>query len=131
MHKMKEINRQTNIPINLESAIKSIARERGLRVEFDTHYDAMNCVVSWIKGKILYRLDFQPTTSGGTDVTLYKDHFLLLPRLLSWADSRIPFFAYLSPLYRKIDYKSLMELSNGESLDYYNKVVQKSIDEIA
>lgn len=127
---MRQTDRQTDIPIELESAIKRIAQEQGLIVAFDTHYDARNCLLSWITGKIKYRIDFQPTTSGSTHVTLYQDRYRFLARLLSWAEHNIPFFAYLSPLFRKIDYRALGDLSNGESRDYYIKVVRGYIDEI-
>jgi hypothetical protein len=97
----------------------------------NTHYDAMNCVVSWINGKILYRLDFQPTTSGTTHVTLHRDHYRFFIKLLSWADSSIPYFSYMTPLFRKIEFQKLRELSNGESVDYYTNAVREYIDHSA
>ena len=123
-----ERERQTDIPINLESAIRRIAQERRLRIGFNTHYDAMNCVVSWIEGKTLYRLDFQPTSSGSTHVTLYQDQYRFLTKLISWADQSIPYFSYLTPLFRKISYRALKELNNGESVDFYIKAVQAYIE---
>jgi hypothetical protein len=128
---MRQPDRQTDIPVELESAIKRIAQEQGLRVAFDTHFDARNCVLSWITGRIKYRIDFQPSTSGSSHVTLYQDNYRFQPRLLSWAEHNIPFFAYMSPLFKKIDYQALGDLSNGESRDHYIKVVREYIDGIA
>jgi hypothetical protein len=117
--------RQTDIPINLESAIRWIAREKRLKVRFDTHYDARNCEISWIDDKILFRLDFQPTASNSTHVTMYRDHYRFFTKMLSWADNYIPYFAYMTPLYRKIDYRVLRDLSNYESVDYYIQAVRE------
>lgn len=125
---MRQTERQTDIPINLETAIRRIAQERGLHVGCNTHYDAMNCVVSWINDKTLYRLDFQLTTSDSTNVTLHRDHYRFLIKLLSWADSSIPYFSYMTPLFRKIEFQKLRELSNGESVEYYIKDVREYID---
>jgi hypothetical protein len=128
---MRQAERQTNIPINLESAIRLVAQVRDLRVGFNTHYDSMNCVISWIEGKILFRLNFQPTTSGSTDVTLYRDRYLFLPKILSWADHYLPYFTFLTPLFRKIDYRVLKALSNGESTDFYTAAIREYIEEAA
>ena len=127
---MQQTDRKTDIPIELESAIRRIAQEQGLRVALDTHYDAQNCELSWINGGAKYRIDFQTISSGSTHVTLYRDHYRCLPKLLSWADHNIPYFAFLAPLYRKIDYQSLRDISNGESLNYYIKAIRELINGI-
>ena len=128
MRKSKQTDRKTNIPIELECAIRRIAQEQGLRVALDTHYDAQNCELSWINGRVKYRIDFQSISARSTNVTLYYDHYRCLPKLLSWADLNIPCFAYLSPVYMKIDYQSLIDLSNDESFDYYIKVIRELIN---
>lgn len=125
---MRQAERQTDIPINLESAIRRIAADRSLRIGFNTRWDAMNCVVSWNKGKTIYRLNFQPTTHGATEVTLCEDHYRFLSKLISWFDQSIPYFSYLTPFFRKISCRVLKELNNGESVDFYIKAVEEYID---
>ena len=124
---MRQTERQTDIPINLESAIRRIAQERRLRIGFNTHWDAMNCVVSWNKDKTIYRLNFQPTSHGVTEVTLYEDQYRFLTKVISWADRNIPYFGYVTPLFRKISSRVLKELNNGESVDFYIKAVQEYV----
>ena len=76
-------------PRDIEDVIRRVAEERGLRVGLDTHYDAMNCEVSWWRGRTLHRVDFQPTGQDSLHVTLYRDVFpntpWLPPRLRVWA----------------------------------------------
>ena len=66
----------------------------GLRLAFDTHYDAQNWELSWWRGRTLHRLDFQPLGTGKCAVTHYRDQFRLLPRFLRWAHYAIPMFPY-------------------------------------
>lgn len=127
---IEQSDSQTNIPLDIRHAIKSVAKKRGLRIEFNTHYDTINCVVSWIKGNILYRLDFRAASIGATSVTLYRDCYLFLPKVLSWADNHIPFFSFLTPLFRKIDYQELTSLSNGENFYFYVNAVNGYVDSI-
>jgi hypothetical protein len=69
-------------PAELATAIERIGEERGLRVGYDTHYDAGNYEISWWSGCVLYRLDFQPRSDTCNQVTSYRDHFPMLPCLL-------------------------------------------------
>jgi hypothetical protein len=80
----------------LGTFLKSEAHRAGMRLAFDTHYDAQNWQLSWWRGSILHRLDFQPLGHGELAITHYKDHFRLLPKLMRWAHRAIPLFPYLA-----------------------------------
>jgi len=80
----------------LGSFLKSKAGSPGVRLAFDTHYDARNWELSWWRGKVLHRLDFQPLEATQVAVTLNKDQFRLLPKFLRWAHDAIPLFPYLA-----------------------------------
>lgn len=80
----------------LGSFLKSVAATSDMRLAFDTHYDARNWELSWWRGKVLHRMDFQPQESPQVAVTHFKDQFRLLPRFLRWAHNSIPLFPYLA-----------------------------------
>ena len=100
---------QPDFPEDLAVVIRRLAAENGLRVGFDTHYDAGNCEVRWWTGKTLNRLDFQPLGDGLLVVTLNRDKFRVFPRLLRWAYGSIPMFPYLA----KVSTFRLGELREG------------------
>ena len=79
---------------------------RGWKVGFDTHYDAQNWQLSWWRGHILHRLDFQPLPGNIVTVTHYTDSFKILPRFLCWAHNVIPLLPYLA----HIEFKPLGNL---------------------
>jgi hypothetical protein len=76
--------------------LKTEASRLGLRLSFDTHYDARNWALSWWRGRTLHRLDFQPMGNGVLSITHYRDQFRFLPRLLRWAHNAIPLFPYFA-----------------------------------
>lgn len=78
--------------------LKSKAGEFGVRVMFDTHYDAANWELSWWQGSVLHRLDFQPQESTRVSITQYEDSFQCLPKFLRWAHGTIPLFPYLAQI---------------------------------
>lgn len=80
----------------LGSYLQSKAAESGTRLAFDTHYDARNWELSWWRGKVLHRLDFQPLETTQVAVTHHEDRFRLLPRFFRWAHNNIPLFPYLA-----------------------------------
>ena len=82
----------------LGAYLKSKAPELGVRLAFDTHYDANNWELSWWQGKVLNRLDFQPLEATQVAVTHHEDRFRVLPHFLRWAHNNIPLFPYLANL---------------------------------
>ena len=80
----------------LGSFLKSKAASSGVRLAFDTHYDARNWELSWWRGNILHRLDFQPQEPLQVVVTHVEDRFRWLPRLMRWAHNSIPLFPYVA-----------------------------------
>ena len=90
----------------LDAAIEAAAKQRGLRIGRDTHYDANNVVLSWWRGNHLHRLDFQPFPEGHVIVTYLVDRYPFLGRLLRGAWRTIPMFPYLG----RTEHKKLGEL---------------------
>lgn len=76
--------------------LQAEADRTGAHLAVDTHYDARNWQLSWWRGSIFHRLDFQPLEDGRLSVTHCRDQFRLLPRLLRWAYHVIPFFPYMA-----------------------------------
>ncbi|HSF31440.1 MAG TPA: hypothetical protein VLK82_13340 [Candidatus Tectomicrobia bacterium] len=107
-------------PAALAAAIERIGEERGLRVGYDTHYDAGNYEISWWRRGVLYRLDFQPRSATCIQVALYGEHFPTLPRLLRWAWRNIPMFPYLA----RVEAEDLGWLSAGEATTWYSERVK-------
>lgn len=80
--------------------LKAEANRNGVRLAFDTHYDAQNWRLSWWQGATLNCLDFQPLEHGELSVSRSKSKFKFLPRLLHWAHNTIPMFPYLAQVER-------------------------------
>jgi hypothetical protein len=74
---------------NIETIFRQIAAARGLRLGYDTHYDAHNYVLSWWQGAIHHRLDFQPM-DGSLVVTHLTDRYEFLPHFCYWLYRVIP-----------------------------------------
>lgn len=90
-------------PQQLGDYLKSEATQRGLRLRFDTHYDAQNWVLSWWHGSTLHHLDFQPLENEQFSITHYQDNFKYFPRFMYWAHRVIPMFPNLA----KIEWKNI------------------------
>jgi hypothetical protein len=63
--------------------LQAEARQRRLRLTFDTHSDARNWMLSWWDGRYRHRLDFQPMAEQGLDIIHYKDHIPWVPRMMA------------------------------------------------
>jgi hypothetical protein len=70
-------------PQRLGELLHAEARRRGLRLAFDTHYDAQNWTLSWWKGRHRHRLDFQPMAEQGLDIVHYQEHIPWVPRTMA------------------------------------------------
>jgi hypothetical protein len=79
----------------LHQLIADLAQERGLRVEYDTHYDAFNWEVRWWADDVLHVLDIQPYPEGRIEVSRRRTCYPWLPRLATWASKVIPMFPEL------------------------------------
>lgn len=77
----------------------------GVKISFDTHYDAQNWELSWWNGNTHHRMDFQPLERGEISITHYKDHFPCLPKLFYWAHNAIPMFPY----YARVEWNNLVK----------------------
>jgi hypothetical protein len=53
----------------LDAAITAVAKQHGLAVAYDTHYDAFNIELRWWSGNELHRVDFQPYPEGHVVIT--------------------------------------------------------------
>ncbi|MCR6625732.1 MAG: hypothetical protein NVV67_05570 [Pseudoxanthomonas sp.] len=74
----------------LHQLIADLASERGLRVEYDTHYDAFNREIRWWTDDVLHVLDIQPYPDGRIEVSRRRTRYPLLSRLIVWARNVIP-----------------------------------------
>jgi hypothetical protein len=82
--------------IQLGDFLKNEALRLGLRLGHDTHYDAMNWVLSWQRANVLHRLDFQPLENGTIAVTYYRDRFKFSPKVFLWLRNNVPMFPYMA-----------------------------------
>jgi hypothetical protein len=76
----------------LHQLIAELASKRGLRVEYDTHYDALNWEIRWWADDVLHALDIQPYPDGRIEVSRRRTRYPWLPRLVAWARNVIPMF---------------------------------------
>ncbi len=108
------------IPAELEQAIRKVAQQKGLRLRYDTHFDAGNLEIQWWTGKILNRLDFQPIDHETIQVTWLKDLFPFCPKTLNWARGLIPYFPHTA----KTDSIVFGNIKSGETEAIYrNKIL--------
>lgn len=101
-------------PRNLNDALSDLAKGRKLCLGKDTHFEANNRELEWIKGNVCHRLNFN---HAGIDITVcyYKDIFKVFPRFFRWCHNFIPLF----PCFVKIQRKPLENLpSNMSKADY-------------
>ena len=115
---------QIIFPEKIEILLHKIAKEYGLDLARDTHYDAINRVLSWIKGSIRRRIDFTLIENGSIAVTLYKDIFPSWPKLWIWFHNVIPGFPYKA----RIEWMRLGELPEGETDGYYYERIKSYIE---
>ena len=113
-------------PAELESSLKSASERLGVQCHFDTHFEAQNWELSWWKAGLLHRLDFQPGSMGGVSVTHYQDKFPILPRLLHWARSSVPYFPYLARTERMSSSSIALPIEEREVLDLVAGAVSAS-----
>jgi hypothetical protein len=73
----------------VERIFHKIAAARGLRLGYNTHYEAYNYVFSWWKDAVHHRLDFQPMEDF-FQVAHMTDRYKLFPRLCHWLDNVLP-----------------------------------------
>lgn len=85
----------------LKDLLTKLAKERGLRLVFDTHYDAGNFEVVWWRGSARHAIDVQPYPDGRVAVTALQTTYPAFPRLLAWARRSIPMFPELGRTQRK------------------------------
>jgi hypothetical protein len=114
---------QSGLPSDAKERIEQIAGEKGLCVQYDTHFDANNCEVTWWTGPIRYRLDFQPLGESFVVVTFNRDSFPFLPRLLLWAWRNIPLF----PSFARISTRSLGEIRGTNLADSCEEKIHEAI----
>ena len=86
---------------SLRDLITSIARERGLSLAYDTHYDANNWELCWWQGNTFCSVDVQPYPDGRIDISALQTIYPLFPRLLAWAWQSIPMFPTLGHTQRE------------------------------
>ncbi len=119
---------------NIETIFRLIAAVRGLRLGYDTHYDAHNYVLSWWQGAIHHRLDFQPMDDSLV-VTHLTDRYKFLPRLCYWLYCIIPEVFRFPPAVEftamgtiELGDKKKIEESIGEKLNAaYNNGLQRIV----
>lgn len=78
----------------LKPIFSEVSTESGLRMGYDTHYDARNFVFSVIKGTEIHRLDFQPMENGTIQITKLIDTYPACPRLFRFLHNAVPLFPY-------------------------------------
>ena len=76
----------------LRDLITAIAREHGLLVACDTHYDASNFELFWWQGVVRHSVDVQPYPDGRLTVTAIQTAYPAFPRFWAWAKRSIPLF---------------------------------------
>jgi len=74
----------------LHQLLGDLASKSGLRVEYDTHYDAFNWEIRWWTDDGLHVLDIQPYPDGRIEVSRRCTRYPLLSRLIAWARNVIP-----------------------------------------
>lgn len=79
----------------LHQMIAELASKRGLRVEYDTHYDGFNWEIRWWADDVLHVLDIQPYPDGRIEVSRRRTRYPWLLRLVAWAKNVIPMFPEL------------------------------------
>lgn len=125
-------NFANEFPANIDKILKEIAEKYKMKLSKDTHYDAIDRVLSWTEGNIRKRLDFDLWYNEDKEfimVTLYKDilPFCFCSRLLFWLDANMPELR-VYPFFIKIEYEKLDDLPLGETQDFYTQKVQECIE---
>ncbi|WP_242111858.1 hypothetical protein [Luteimonas aquatica] len=78
----------------LKNLLISIARERHLVIDYDTHYEAGNWQLSWWHEGVRYALDVQPYPDGRIDVSRIVTTYPFLPRFFAWIERAVPFLPF-------------------------------------
>jgi hypothetical protein len=112
------------VPTELAVALEQVARDTGLTLAYDTHYDAGNAQLRWWSGTRLHRLDFQPS-SERIRVTHLVDTYPIFARLLHWAWLTVPMFPYLA----RIEPHTLDGLECAASAGAYERRIQELLRE--
>lgn len=80
----------------LGELLRAEAARLGLRLSFDTHYNAENWVLTWWRGPRKHRLDFQPMPANEVHITHYQDSIRGWPRALVRMLDVVGFFRDMS-----------------------------------
>ena len=113
-----------------ETCIREIFREtavrHGMRLEYNTHYDAYNYVISWWDGTNHHRLDFQPIDDS-LAVTHYIDRYKRFQHICHWLHSRIP---EIFPFPPSIQFMAIGTISMNQ-LDQMGRKVEEVLNQVS
>lgn len=105
-------------PQNMTKALNMIAKDFGMKLERNTHYETINIVLTWFEGKNKKRIDFT-LLDNSISVDFIINIYSFLPRLLDWGHKNIPLF----PSICKGDWINLGALGlDGDVSSYYEKI---------
>lgn len=115
-----------NFPDTLQSALKELSLEHRVTLLKETHYEAINRELQWLKEGKLHRLDFNlDVTNQSITVTLYIEEYpLIFSRVLIWWNNFIRLFPYRA----KIKWSSLTNLPVGLTQDEYKEKIKEIIN---
>ena len=116
----------TPFPVDLESVLKKIAREKSFCFRGETHYDSNDRELYWFKNNVQYRISFT-FVDERIKVVFYKDFFKANPKLCLWLHNNIPMFPRLA----KIEWKELGGLLINQSADFYYQKILSFISNIS
>jgi len=102
-------------PEVVDRVLRKISDEAHFRLHKNTHYDALNRELRWLKRNIQTRLNFEFDGNSLITVTLYRDEFSCCPRFFIWLHNNVPMFPYLA----KINFKKLGSLPCKEREEFY------------
>jgi len=119
--------RHPNVPAEFAEAVEEVAATSGLRVGYDTHFDAGNVELRWWSGRRLKRLDFQPMPNAGIQVTFLTDAYPFLPRLLRSLRSVIPMFPHVA----KTEYRVIGTLDRNQDRARYAESIRRLVADAA
>ena len=105
----------------------SLSKELNLRLGYDTHYDAQNCVYSRVNGLKKIRIDFQPMDNARYVVTKNIDTYKFAPGLIDFLYRFVPMFP--APLFVKVSHTSLGQVSGNQSPGEFKNNVKQILEQ--